>query len=142
MSNMALKHACICAAGALALLAGGSFWQNKPASEWDDKEIHTMLTHSPWAKEVTVTPGGSGAGQDGSESGGRRGGGGRGGQNGGLAGNGVDEASVGLGRSDTGTGAGGGGGRGGGGMGSAGMDTPRAMPSFKFTVRWMSALPM
>lgn len=132
---MRFRYTWLCAAGAVAL-GGASFWQNKPVSEWDQKEIHTILTRSPWAKEITVSPGGSIGGQSTPDAGGGRRG--RGGQNGGLAGNGVEGASVGMGRPDTGMG--GGGGRG-GGAGADGMDTPRAAPSFKFIVRWM-ALPV
>src|SRR5207248_8402965 len=110
MRKPSLRDVIVAASGALALLAGGNFWQDKPASEWSEKEIRTMLTHSPWAKEVTVSSGPSQvAGQEGAR--GVRGGSGRSG--GGMTGVGADGN---MSATENGMGGRGGGSRAGGGM--------------------------
>jgi hypothetical protein len=38
---------------ALSLMAA-DFWQSKPFTEWNDKEVRKVLTSSPWAHEVSV----------------------------------------------------------------------------------------
>jgi hypothetical protein len=61
-------------AGALWIYAA-DFWQSKPYTEWNEKEVQKLLTSSPWAKEVSLAmPAGGGSGSG--KGGGRRGGGG------------------------------------------------------------------
>ena len=38
-------------------------WKNKDYTQWTDDEINKVLTDSPWAKEMTVAPQGSGYGR-------------------------------------------------------------------------------
>jgi hypothetical protein len=40
------------ATGAAALFAGAEFWQTKPYTEWNDKEVARILNDSPWAREA------------------------------------------------------------------------------------------
>lgn len=35
-------------------LMAADFWQSKPFTEWNDKEVHKILTSSPWARAVSV----------------------------------------------------------------------------------------
>jgi hypothetical protein len=37
-----------------ALLAAVPFWKTSPASQWTPAEVSEMISHSPWAKEVTA----------------------------------------------------------------------------------------
>src|SRR4051794_20591421 len=65
------------AASAGRLPGKDNFW-TKPADEWTDKELHQLLTKSPWAKEVSAQFSNSGPGSPpmaGGSGGGRRGGG-------------------------------------------------------------------
>ena len=58
----------------LLAFAPGQFWNERPASEWSEKEIEQLLSRSPWAKDAETQfklPGG-----DGPQSGGPGGGGG------------------------------------------------------------------
>jgi hypothetical protein len=57
------------------------FWTTKPFTDWNEKEVQTILTHSPWSETVTVTGGVGSAGGIAESSG--KGGGGRGGGRGG-----------------------------------------------------------
>jgi hypothetical protein len=55
----------------------GDFWNDKPPSEWSEKEIERLLTKSPWAKEASPhmnLPGMSGPDGGGGMPGGRGGG--------------------------------------------------------------------
>jgi len=125
-------------AGVPRLLASAmeQFWNERPASEWSEKEIEQLLSRSPWAKDAEAQfklPGG-----DGPQSGGPGGGGGgMGGPPGGGGG--------GMGGPPGGGGGGMGGppGGGGGGMGAPGGGGPGGgMPQIKATVRWESAAPV
>lgn len=107
--------------------APGDFWNDKQPAGWSEKDIQKLLTHSPWAKEVSADTGGVGGGSDmGGRSGGRSGGGG------GMGGGGMGGGSV-------MNGGGGGPVRGadreGGGMGGG-------RPEMKAIVRWESARPV
>ncbi len=55
------------------------FWQTKPFTDWNDKDIQRMETNSPWAKAVSVAMGGGGGGNMGKGGRGKGGGGGGGG---------------------------------------------------------------
>ena len=104
-------------------LAAADFWQAKPYTDWNDKELQKIMSNSPWARSVSVslsgptapTVGGSGGGGRGSEDSApapisEGGGGGRGGRGGG---------------GNAGVTAGGGGGA-----------------SIEIVARWQSALPL
>ncbi len=41
---------------AASLLTAADFWLAKPYTEWSDKELQKLMTDSPWAKTVTITP--------------------------------------------------------------------------------------
>jgi hypothetical protein len=54
-------------------LWAADFWQSKPFTEWNDKEVQKMETSSPWSKQVSIgmgEAGGSGRGGRGSRAGG------------------------------------------------------------------------
>lgn len=126
---------------ARAFASPADFWTTKEAAEWSEKDVQRILSHSPWAKEVTVQ-----MQMNLMESGGGGGGGRRGGRGGGGGGGGgMADASTGFGgaggEGGGGGGMGGGGGRGGGGGGmeGGGMQQP---PEMKATVRWESARPI
>jgi hypothetical protein len=70
----------VCVLGA-ASLAAANFWDTKAYTEWSQKEVETMLSDSPWARQISVVipvppraasddPGGRG-GRGGDEAGGR-----------------------------------------------------------------------
>jgi hypothetical protein len=40
--------------GASRLFAAQNFWNSRKPEEWSSQEVHTLLTRSPWAKEVHV----------------------------------------------------------------------------------------
>lgn len=109
----------------VAALFAADFWDRKPFSEWDEKEVHRMLFNSPWAHPVELSLG-SGLGR------------GRG--RGGAPEGGVPGAEV----SGTAGLPGGGGGRGGGGSwgGSRGPSDGGSEPSVTLTIRFHSALPV
>jgi hypothetical protein len=144
---MLVRSAAFVAAFAFpAFLAAGDFWQDKPASEWSDKDVKRLVTRSPWAKETAAVFDRSamrmGMPDDG---GGRRGN--RGGGGGDMEGAG---GGPGIG-GGPGSGMGGpggmrGGGMGGPGMGGGGMGGPGGGPGGteppKATVHWESAGPM
>jgi hypothetical protein len=102
------------APAAVALYAADKdFWDQKPYTEWNEKEVERMTKTSPWAKTVVL---GSGVGRGGDLGGTDREGGGFGGatiSGGGSGGGGVDISG----------GDGGFSRRGGGGMGG-GMGSP------------------
>lgn len=59
------------------------FWQVKPFTDWSDKDVQKMLTHSPWARSIGVSMSGptaemAGGSVDANSSGGGRGPGGAG----------------------------------------------------------------
>jgi hypothetical protein len=67
-------------------LGAADFWQSKPYTDWNEKELDKVMNNSPWARSVSVSMPGGPPGSGGadpkpvSESGGRgRGGGGGGG---------------------------------------------------------------
>lgn len=139
---MLVRSAAILAAFTFpALISGGDFWQDKPASEWSNKDVKRLVTKSPWAKENiasfergamrTGMPEGSGRrGTYGGSEG--TGGPGMGGPGGGIGG--------------PGGGIGGGGmrgpGMGGPGMGEPGGGGGPGMEAPKLNVHWESAGPM
>src|SRR6185312_16167847 len=41
-------------AGPPALFGAPPFWNNKPASQWTPEEVNEIITHSPWAKQVSA----------------------------------------------------------------------------------------
>lgn len=53
-----------------AALMGADFWQAKPFTDWNDKDVQKMLQSSPWAKPFSVAL----AGGANSSTGGKRGG--------------------------------------------------------------------
>ncbi len=115
-------------------LWAADFWQSKPYTEWSEKDIDKLLHNSPWARQVSLSPGGSGGQMPSSRGGGRN----RTGDMGEIAG-----ASTG----GTGEMAGGGGGAGGGGRqrGGGGLDEMSgggATPSISVTLTWESSLPV
>lgn len=121
---------------AVALFAADS-WKNKDYTQWTNEEIDKVLTDSPWAKQKTVTPQQSGAGQR------REGGGGGMGRRGGgigFPGGGYPGGGGGY------PGGGGGGGYPGGGggypRGGGTRDEGGRMESMNVTLRWESALPV
>jgi hypothetical protein len=116
------------AAGTFAVsLLAADFWQAKPFTEWNDKDVQKMLQSSPWSKPFSVTLAGGGSGS----TAGRRAGNGNSGSGnptapmGGSAG--TAEQS-GLGRYK------------GGDSGAEGG--PGGVPTINMTVRWQSALPV
>lgn len=50
--------ACMCAVSLLS----ADFWQSKPYTEWNDKDVQKLLQSSPWAKPVSVAVSGGAAG--------------------------------------------------------------------------------
>ena len=59
-------------------LWAADFWQAKPYTEWNDKDVAKMVANSPWAKEVSVeltgmAAGGGGKGKGGGRDGGKTG---------------------------------------------------------------------
>ena len=50
-------------------LWAADFWQSKPYTQWSEKDVHKMVTGSPWAKEVTITLGSGGGGGNQGKSG-------------------------------------------------------------------------
>jgi len=118
------------------LLLASDFWKTKDSSQWTDDEVNKILTSSPWAKEMTVSPQQSGQ----RRSGGRRGGFGfpgggigfPGGGRGGYPGGGYPGGGGGY------PGGGGGGGYPSGGQGNDGGNTG----PMHVTVRWESAQPI
>jgi len=130
-----MRKLAIIALSFAACLWAADFWQSKPFTEWNDKEMRKMLENSPWARPVSISIGeprpmaGSGGG------GRRRGGGGSTdpmGETGGVG------PAGGAASSDIG-GAGGRGNRGGAGEDSS--DMPRS-ESMNVIVRWQTALPV
>ena len=41
--------------GFVFCLAAADFWQSKPASEWNEKELQKILNNSPWAHQISVS---------------------------------------------------------------------------------------
>jgi hypothetical protein len=116
------------AAGAFAVsLLAADFWQSKPFTDWNDKDVQKMLQSSPWSKPFSVALAGGG---NGSTAGRRAGTGNSGSSNptapiGGPAGT-ADQS--GLGRYK------------GGDSGAEGG--PGGLPTINMTVRWQSAMPV
>ena len=147
---------------ALLLLLGSAglraadFWEKKEYKQWKPKEVHKLLTKSPWAQNVSLDPmrmrrGGfenieGGPSEDPSA---RRGdpdqsrGGGSGGLDGGFGGGGASPPSGSVG-SGGGLGPSSGSPLGGGGPGLGGRRPAarRGPPPINVTVRWASALPV
>ena len=113
---------------ALCVLAA-DFWNTKPFTDWNDKEVQKILTDSPWVGKVTM----SGGGPPPAVSGGGGGGGGAGGGGGGGRGGGRGGGPQGGGDSG-GADAGGGAATGGGGFGGGGDATVALL--------WQTALPV
>jgi len=118
-----------------AIAAAADIWQQKPASEWSEKDCQKLMSKSPWAKDTTLAFSGGGGMMPG---GGMGGGGGRGGRRGGGGGGMMDASAGGGGGMGGGNLGGGPPGSGGGGMGG-GMPSAPEMP--KASVRWESAAP-
>lgn len=104
---------CIGAFFLAGVALGEDFWIKKDYKEWTPEEVKRLLTNSPWAKDVTVTP---------------PGGGGRG-----PAANGIDVENPSTGR--------GRGGRG-GPAGDAETNSAPANPEISLNISWRTALPM
>lgn len=68
-----MKHVLVLTAALVAPLLAGDPWKDKKPAEWNEKEVHAVLTKSPWAKEVSVSMG-MAPGSMPSGGGGRRGG--------------------------------------------------------------------
>src|SRR4051794_12160990 len=117
--------------------ASDDFWKSSKASEWSSKDVQRLLTHSPWAKEVTLD---MHTGSSGDMGGASRGRGGRGGGGMNAGGGGGADGQMG---SEGGSMAGGGGrgGRGGSGGMSGEGGGRESRPEIKAIVRWESARP-
>src|SRR5262245_12100097 len=109
-----------------ACLWAADFWQSKPFTEWNEKEMKRMLENSPWARMVSISMGdprpmasGGGGGR------GRNRGGGGGDPMGDLSGGGAAGATGGATGSEGGLG-GPGGGRGNRGGMEDSSDMPRS----------------
>jgi len=100
---------------------GEDFWVKKDYQQWTDEEVRTLLTNSPWAKDVTIAvpPGALGRG------------GGRGAEGAPQSGGNPDVSSPSTGR----------GGRG-GGRGQEGDPLTPQDTLYKVNVSWRGALPM
>ncbi len=116
--------------------AGGDFWNKKEPAQWSSEEIDKLVTHSPWAKEFTVSSAGVSRGFGG--GGGGTGGGGYPGGGGGYPGGGGGGYPGGAGGGYPGGGYPGGGM--GGGRGRRGGEQMPLM--YTATVRWESAKPV
>lgn len=108
---------------ALAVCAwAAEFWQTKPYTDWNEKEVQKLETSSPWSKQVPVSMG-SGNGPDTSR--GKRG------------------ATGATGDLDSTLGSGSGpGGRGGGGSQEGAGTTPGGGAAVTLTISWRTALPI
>jgi hypothetical protein len=115
-----------------ACLGAADFWQSKPFTDWNDKDVKKMLDGSPWSKETNVAIGGSqgqggGAGKRGSRTPGTMG----------------EVASPDAPRPNAMGDSGPGGGRAGGGdKGGGDTSDGGAIPTMTLVVRWQSALPV
>ena len=124
-----------------AALLAAEIWQQKPPSEWSEKDCSKLVAKSPWAKDTVVSFGGGGMGGGGGTGGGRgRGGGGGGGGGGGMTGAGGGD--MGGGGGAPGGGGGGGGGRGGGRTGGEEGSGPQMPDMPHVIIRWDSSLPV
>jgi hypothetical protein len=113
---------------ALAVCAwAADFWQAKPFTEWNDKEVQKLLSNSPWAREVSVPMAMGGGGGTGKGGGKRGGGGGDGGDVPltGPASGGGGNLSPRAGTQDVGGGG-----------------TPASAPTMTLTISWRTALPV
>jgi hypothetical protein len=106
---------------AVSLLAA-DFWQAKPFTDWNDKDVQKMLQSSPWAKQFSVAL----AASNGSV-GGRR------------AGNSPNSGAM---SGPAGTADQGGLGRYAGNRDGASDSGPGGGPTINLTVRWQSAMPV
>lgn len=65
-----MKNTVVLVAAAAVCLWAADFWQSKPYTEWNDKDIQKIETNSPWSKQVTLAlpsnggGGGSGKGRN------------------------------------------------------------------------------
>lgn len=105
---------------AVSLLAA-DFWQGKAYTEWSDKDLHRMISNSPWAHAISISGGGDMMRSGGSN---RR-----------------SMGEAGSTMNDDG-GFGGPGGGGGRRRGNPSDDTPSAPPPLEMVIRWQSALPV
>lgn len=48
------RNLIIAGIGAAPLFGASDFWNKKKPSEWSEKEVQTLLTRSPWAKEASA----------------------------------------------------------------------------------------
>jgi len=103
--------------------AGGEFWNDKPPSEWSEKDVQRLLARSPWAKDAGVQMNFSAMQQGGGP---------------GPGGGGMGRGGPGMG----GPGMGGPGMGGGGPVGGPPGEGPGGPPQFKAVVRWESAAPI
>ena len=132
---LALVFAPVCVA---LFAADKNFWDQKPYSEWSEKEVDRMLKNSPWAKTVALSLGQlQGRGRIGleGEDGLGRAGGGIGPERGGGSEAGAGGAG---GAGAEGGGMGGGGMRGGGGRGGGSMGGTMAGPAPSIVIAWYS----
>lgn len=50
-----ILHAALCLLVSAHVATAQQFWEKKPWTQWDKKEVQRMLEDSPWAKSQTVT---------------------------------------------------------------------------------------
>jgi hypothetical protein len=48
-----LTVAFICLSGVLVLVSADQFWE-KPFTRWNEKQVHSLLNDSPWARQMTL----------------------------------------------------------------------------------------
>jgi hypothetical protein len=106
-------------------LFAADFWQAKKPSEWSEKEVHKILTDSPWAHSVSVV-----SGKAVKRAGGNSGGG---------LGTGTSSRGTSGGRNNPNMGMGGTSPRGTGGGGNSGGGSK---PTVEVQIRWSSAKPV
>lgn len=124
------------------LLFAATDWSKKDASTWTSDDARTILSDSPWAKQVKLSFGENGGGNGMGRGMGRGGGGGWGG--GGMGGGGMGGGMGGGGGMGRGGGGGGWGGNNGGWGGNSGGDSEGGgrMADQPVTIRWFSAEPV
>jgi hypothetical protein len=54
MSSKCLLFVFVLSLGAAIVWAGDKPWKTKPLQQWDEKEIQTILTDSPWVRTTTI----------------------------------------------------------------------------------------
>jgi hypothetical protein len=65
MTKLPLLALPVVACTLAAHLYAADFWQTKPFTEWNDKDVQKLLQSSPWAKPVTVAMAGAGGANSG-----------------------------------------------------------------------------